>query len=136
MRKLLPLFSFFIIYSNISLAGTIGIKPTFAQGDIFQSANFIKNSPGLIKDYNGRQILFFSDHDGVCAFFTNEGPVYKLTKLDAKKAKEQERERERSFREKHESKEEREEEFKGTPTQIGYVSVHWIGANPNPQIQG
>ena len=118
-----------LLYSLSSFGGTIfKHKPTFTKKDIFQSAYFLKNVPGLITDYKSQPIRYFADHDGVKVFLTDEGIVYKLiyrNETESKEPQEQKRD--------HTQKKTREEIVH--PVTLSYVTVHWIGANPHPVIE-
>jgi gliding motility-associated-like protein len=126
-----------IVFSAPSFGGGLR-KATFASNDLFQTGYFLKNVPGLITDYNGQPIRYFADHDGVCVFLTDAGPVYKLIKADEKAKKEiyEERDREKKLEiENDGARENVEDENPRIPTFISYTTVHWIGANPRPLIE-
>lgn len=136
LRKLYYLL-FCIAFSAASFGGGLH-KATFAQNDLFQTGYFLKNVPGLITDYNGQPIRYFADHKGVCVFFTDAGPVYKLVKVDEKAAKKiyEERDREKKLEiENDGAKENKNDENPRIPIHISFTTVHWIGANPRPLIE-
>jgi gliding motility-associated-like protein len=122
-----------VILLTISLAGmSAGMKHkgTFAEKDLFQSAYFIKNVPGLYTPYHGQAVRYFAAHDGVVVFLTDAGPVYQLIKKDGDKIRERQREEERDKKKHKES----EEENELIPVKASYADVRWIGANPHPLV--
>ncbi len=129
MKRLYVIILALICFSTICCSAH---PSTFAQKDIFQSNYFIKNVPGLVSDFKGQPIRYFADHEGICVYLTDAGPIYKLVDKDEEKIKEIEREK------KHELKKGKhiiEEEERELPVRISYVPVKWIGANPHPRIE-
>jgi gliding motility-associated-like protein len=136
LRKLYYLL-FYIAISAPSFGGGLH-KATFTRNDLFQTGYFLRNVPGLITDYNGQPIRYFADHDGVCVFLTDAGPVYKLIKADEKAKKEiyEEWDRKKKLEiENDGARENVEDEKPGIPTFHSFTTVHWIGANPRPLIE-
>jgi len=137
LRKLYYLL-FCIAFSAISFAGGLR-KSTFVQNDLFQTGYFLKNVPGLITDYNGQPIRYFADHDGLCVFLTDAGPVYKLVRIDEKDAKKAAEEQARERKLELENDGARENVKDGNvriPTHFSFTTVRWIGANPHPLMEG
>lgn len=95
-------------------------KSIFIEKDVFQSAYFLKNLSGLIPDYQGKQVRYFADHEGIMVFFTDEGLIYQLSQRDVRNVKESE------------SKQVKDKNMLITRS---YFPVRWIGANPHPQIE-
>ena len=123
-----------VLITITATAGYTGNQaPTFTSSkDIFQTAYFLKNIPGLINDCDGKPIRYFASHDGVTVYLTDQGPIYKLVTRDEKKAKELEKERERNEKK---GIKVREEEERSSPLLISYTKAFWIGSNPNPVIE-
>jgi gliding motility-associated-like protein len=124
----------FILFCTFSVFATSDVKhkANFAEKDIFQTANFLKNVPGFITDYQGREIRYFASHDGVNVFLTDAGPIYELTQIDKKKLKELQKEKEREHKKWHGDK---EEELESLQTIGTSTTVKWVGANPHPVIE-
>jgi gliding motility-associated-like protein len=108
--------------------GSLKPKSTFTKKDIFQSAYFLKNVPGLITDYKSQPIRYFADHDGVKVFLTDEGLIYKLSPRDESKSEEPQAQNREHMQKGEKGK-------KAYSITSGYVTVHWIGANPHPMIE-
>jgi hypothetical protein len=125
----------FLLFFSMTLsalgADRIRHKPTFAEKDIFESAHFLKNVPGLISDYHGLPIHYFADYGGVCVFLTDQGPIYKITKLNQEKINSISKEKSDYEKAKHGVKEAQAD----IPTISSYISVKWLGANSHPQIE-
>ena len=91
-------------------------KSTFTEKDVFQSAYFLKNISGLIPDYQGSEVRYFADHDGITVFFTDGGLIYQLDEH---------------------KKESDSKQIKAAQMLLtrSYIPVRWLGANPHPQIE-
>lgn len=72
----------FLLLAFIAHGGGDKKTETFTQKDIFQTAHFLKNIPELIPDYQGQQIQYFVNYDGVNAFFTDAGVIYKGSQIN------------------------------------------------------
>lgn len=131
LKKLYTL-SFCLALSTILTAGA-NHKATFTEKDLFQSLTFQKNVPGLINDYNGLPIRYFVDCNGMTAFLTDEGPIYKTIRINEKDQKVLDKERAENRK-----GEKEEKELKGGKKihlEINYVFEKWVGANPHPVIE-
>ncbi|MDB5284974.1 MAG: type sorting protein, partial [Bacteroidota bacterium] len=122
-----------LLFAAVDLSAQAGThKATFAQKDIMGSAAFIQNNQ-LVGDFNGQKILYFTHHDNINAFFTANGLVYKVNKIDEKKlAKREKEEREKAHEKRKEGEDEGEEAI---PVKATTFAMEWVGANPHAVIE-
>lgn len=92
------------------------------EGDVFGTRVFIENKGQFDTELKtGEKILYAYTHENVKVYFTESGPVYKLTRNYPLKEWEME-------------KMERGEPFRRKPSKNYYVSQDWIGANKHPVV--
>ncbi|MCW3125000.1 MAG: hypothetical protein JWO03_658 [Bacteroidetes bacterium] len=135
MKKVCAIHLFVMIALFANAFGGPRHRPTFTERDIFQSAYFLKNAPGLITDYHDRPVRYFVDRGALSVFMTDEGLIYRLTTKDEKKAKEMQREHARELKRGATGEEEDDDEGAFIHTYTSYAAVKWLGANPHPRIE-
>ena len=106
-------------------------KFNFSNIDIFKSAVFLENR-NIVEPYKGRQVLYYTNHNKVNAFFTETGVIYKIQCIDKKEQEELIKEKEKEYR-KHKGAE-KEEEGR-VPISTSIITMDFEGANPHPQIE-
>lgn len=125
MKKTALLFSFVSLYAVNSIAGTSN-SPKWSASPFCQKV-FIESKGQF--DSEAKNILFMSPVDGLALFFKPNGITYNHNEFE--QMTEKEKEKYESPRAHNKGEEEEENMVKSVPH---YVSMEWMGANPNVQV--